>query len=53
MGTTPVEVRQLATLPVRAPEAHKGDFGRVLVVAGSPGMAGAGALTAMAALRAE
>lgn len=35
----------------RDPEAHKGDFGRVLVVAGSLGTSGAAHLTAMAALR--
>ena len=35
----------------RQPEAHKGDFGRVLVVAGSVGKAGAAYLSAMAALR--
>ena len=39
-------------LPARAPEAHKGDFGRLLVVAGSRGMAGAATLCARAALRA-
>jgi NAD(P)H-hydrate epimerase len=32
-------------------ETHKGDYGRVLVVAGSPGMLGAGALASRAALR--
>jgi NAD(P)H-hydrate epimerase len=32
-------------------DAHKGDFGRVLVVAGSPGKTGAAHLAAMAALR--
>ena len=36
----------------RSPEAHKGDFGRVLVVAGSRGMTGAAALAGRAALRA-
>lgn len=35
----------------RAPDSHKGDFGRVLVVAGSPGKTGAASLAAMAALR--
>jgi NAD(P)H-hydrate epimerase len=35
----------------RAQDAHKGDFGRVLVVAGSLGKTGAAALTALAALR--
>jgi ADP-dependent NAD(P)H-hydrate dehydratase / NAD(P)H-hydrate epimerase len=39
-------------LPSRAPDAHKGSAGRLLVLAGSEGMAGAAALTAGAALRA-
>ena len=39
-------------LPVRACNAHKGDFGRVLVVAGSRMMCGAGFLCALSALRA-
>ncbi len=40
-----------AALPSRADDAHKGDFGRVLVVGGSRGMSGAIRLTGMAALR--
>ena len=36
----------------RAPDAHKGDFGRVLVVAGSMGKAGAAVLCAQGAMRA-
>lgn len=39
-------------LPVRAGDAHKGDFGRVLVVAGSRSMCGAGYLCTKSALRA-
>ncbi len=39
-------------LPRRAPDAHKGAFGRVLLVGGSRGMAGSVALSAHAALRA-
>jgi len=35
----------------RRPDAHKGDFGRVFIVAGSVGMTGAAALCAEAALR--
>jgi NAD(P)H-hydrate epimerase len=35
----------------RSPESHKGDYGRLLIVAGSPGKTGAAALTALAALR--
>ena len=41
-----------AQLPPRPRNAHKGDFGRVLVVAGSRGMAGAAILSARAALKA-
>jgi NAD(P)H-hydrate epimerase len=41
-----------ANLPERRPDGHKGDFGRVLVIAGSQGMTGAARLTAKAALRA-
>jgi len=39
-------------LPRRSRGAHKGDFGRVLVIAGSVGFTGAAALCADAALRA-
>ncbi|MCS7197490.1 MAG: NAD(P)H-hydrate dehydratase [Candidatus Bipolaricaulota bacterium] len=39
-------------LPKREPYSHKGDYGKVLVVAGSRGYTGAAALTAEAALRA-
>ena len=42
----------LPELPPRPAQAHKGDFGRVLIVAGAPGMTGAGVLAATAALRA-
>lgn len=38
-------------LPVRPRDAHKGDFGNLLVVAGSRGMSGAARLVGMAALR--
>lgn len=38
-------------LPRRARTAHKGDFGRVLAIAGSVGMSGAACLCAEAALR--
>lgn len=38
-------------LPVRRRNMHKGDCGRLLIVAGSVGMAGAAALCAQAALR--
>ncbi|MFZ5642991.1 MAG: NAD(P)H-hydrate dehydratase [Bacillota bacterium] len=39
-------------LPFRPNSSHKGDYGRVLVVAGSRGMAGAACLAAEGALRA-
>lgn len=42
---------KLPELPQRPVNAHKGDVGRVLVIAGSMGMTGAGALAAQAALR--
>jgi len=38
-------------LPRRSRNAHKGDFGRVLVIAGGLGMAGAARLTGEACLR--
>ena len=41
----------LPRMPARPREASKRDFGRVVVVGGSVGMAGAPALSAMAALR--
>jgi len=41
----------LAWLPDRAPWAHKGDFGRLLVLCGSEGFTGAAYLAAMGALR--
>ena len=40
-----------AQLPPRPKNSHKGDFGRVLVVAGSRGMTGAAILSARAALK--
>src|SRR6187401_38155 len=46
---TPDEMRML--VEPRAPEAHKGDFGRVTIVAGSRGKTGAAHLAAMAAMR--
>src|SRR5512140_903936 len=39
-------------LQPRAPGAHKGDFGHVLVIGGSRGKTGAAAMAGMAALRA-
>lgn len=44
-------VSSVPVLPRRDREAHKGSFGRVLIIAGSKGMIGAPALVANAALR--
>jgi len=41
----------LPKLAPREPDSHKGHYGRVLIIGGSLGMAGAPALAAMAALR--
>ena len=46
-----LQITDLPPLPDRAPESHKGTYGRVLLVAGSPGMPGAAVLAARAALR--
>jgi NAD(P)H-hydrate epimerase len=46
---TPGRLREFVA--PRPPESHKGDFGRVTVVAGSVGKSGAAWLTAMGALR--
>jgi NAD(P)H-hydrate epimerase len=43
------EMRYL--MPLRDPRGHKGTFGRVLILAGSPGMTGAACLAAESALR--
>ena len=48
---TPEVVAAVPRLHPRDPDANKGDFGRVLVVAGSRGMSGAAVLCASAALR--
>jgi NAD(P)H-hydrate epimerase len=40
-----------ALVPPRPPDAHKGDAGRLLVVAGSPGKSGAAHLALLGALR--
>lgn len=45
------EVRSIPAVPVRRADAHKGDFGRALVVGGSVGLAGAPMLAAAGALR--
>ncbi len=41
----------LSLLPERKADSHKGDFGKVLVIAGSPSMCGAAAFAAEAAYR--
>lgn len=46
---TPTAMR--SALPSRAADTHKGDMGRVVVVAGSLGKTGAASLTGLAALR--
>jgi NAD(P)H-hydrate epimerase len=43
--------RMRELVPVRAADSHKGDFGRVLVVAGSVGRTGAAHLAALGALK--
>jgi hydroxyethylthiazole kinase-like uncharacterized protein yjeF len=48
---TPSVVKTVPKLPQRQTYSHKGDFGRVLVVAGSLGMSGAAGLAGKAALR--
>lgn len=49
--TPPRMITTVPKLPPRPPESHKGTFGKVLVVAGSRGMAGAAMLCGSAALR--
>ncbi|MFP4250643.1 MAG: NAD(P)H-hydrate dehydratase [Armatimonadota bacterium] len=48
--TTSEDARRM--LPPRAPDMHKGDAGKLLIVAGSVGMTGAAAMTGLAATRA-
>jgi ADP-dependent NAD(P)H-hydrate dehydratase len=48
---TDVSSDPLPRLAPRRADSHKGDYGRVLVLGGSRGMAGAPSLTAVAALR--
>lgn len=44
-------IDQLPSAPVRLADAHKGTFGRVLVIGGSRGMSGAPSLAGLGALR--
>jgi len=46
------EVKKVPKLKPREAEAHKGDFGKVCIIAGSVGMSGAAALAGRSALRA-
>ncbi len=46
-----IKLRSLPKLVVRKKNTHKGSYGRVLVLAGSPGMTGAAYLCSKAALR--
>ncbi len=46
-----LEATDLARLPVRNPHSNKGTYGRLLIIAGSPNMAGAAILAAKAAYR--
>ena len=45
------KVIKLPNLPIRKADAHKGDYGRVLVLAGSVGMTGAACMCGEAVLR--
>ena len=54
MSNSPVPVpitKASAGLPLRDPETHKGNYGRVLIVGGSVGFAGAPSFSARAAVR--
>ncbi len=44
-------IESIPTLPGRAADGHKGDYGSILIVAGGRGMAGAAALAGASALR--
>lgn len=46
---TPDLIREL--LPIRKPDGHKGDFGKILIVAGSTGLTGAACLAGQSAAR--
>ncbi|MDR1764774.1 MAG: NAD(P)H-hydrate dehydratase [Lachnospiraceae bacterium] len=46
-----MELADLSRVPTRRADGNKGTFGKVLVVAGSPGMAGAACMSARAAYR--
>ncbi len=44
-------ITHIPTLPPRKSDAHKGDFGKICIIAGSLGMSGAAAIAGRAALR--
>lgn len=46
------KVTEVPKLPVRQADSHKGDFGKVCIIAGSTGFSGAAAIAGKAALRA-
>lgn len=50
MSITPQAI--ISKIYPRKPDSHKGDYGKVLVIAGSVGMSGAATLTSLSALRA-
>ena len=50
-GRVLVACREAAALPHRAPDSHKGSFGKVVVLAGNRAYRGAAALTCMGAAR--
>ena len=50
-GTSLCDVDALPAFPRRQPDSHKGDYGRVLCIAGSVGMTGAAILAGRGALR--
>lgn len=51
MGEVVLMARDMVRLPRRARDSHKGDYGKVLVVAGSQGYTGAPVFAAQGALR--
>lgn len=46
------EVKEVPKIPTRKPDTHKGDYGRVFILAGSGGMTGAACMCSESALRA-
>ncbi len=52
LKTNLIDYKQVSSLlPFRKPAGHKGDFGRLFILAGSTGLTGAAILTAKASLR--